>query len=133
MNDIFHTVGAKLVAAYQYHEWPEAPWLTLKKSEFHQEEAMRLFDRIEIPLRPALERAIDRWIAEGTWPQPTDIQAFFLGVRTDTVACFLLTLSTPDNIVTCPEKNEAESARRFLTTWWNHHGCAMYFYNRLES
>ena len=133
MNDIFQIVGRKLVGIYPYHYWPEAPWLNLPKSEFHEEESMRLFDETEKPLRPVLEKAIERWIEVGTWPELTDIQSFFLGVRTETVACFLLTISTPENIVLCGDKSEIEIARWFLTTWWNHHGCNMYFYNRLES
>jgi len=133
MNDIFHIVGAKLVGAYQYDAWPEAPWLNLPKSESHPEEAIRLFTQNETPLRPGLERAIDRWLAEGTWPALTDIHSFFLGIRIDTVACFLLTLSTPDNIISCAGMTETNIARWFLTKWWNYHGCGMYFYNRFES
>lgn len=132
MDDIFHSVGSKLVGAYPYSDWSEAPWLNLQKSEFIPEESTKIFDTHEKPLRPVLEQAIQTWLKEGTWSPLTDIQAFFLGIRIDTVACFLLTISTPDNILECSEKNEVIVAKWFLTTWWNHHGTNMYFYNRFS-
>lgn len=131
-DDQFSRLAKRLVGAYPYEPWPEAPWLNLLKSEFQCEHADALYQDCEDANRVAIESAIDAWLSGRPWPPMTDIQAYLLGVRVDSVACFLLELSTPDNVLACRAIPDDALLRWFLVQWWNYHGSVRYFINRWE-
>lgn len=133
-DDQFSRLAKLLIGAYPYDQWSEAPWLNVERSDDRWiERATALYQECENANRTAIESAIEAWLTGQPWPPLTDIQAYLLGVRIDSVACFLLELSTPDNVLACLARPDAELLQWFLIHWWNHHGSVRYFLNRWDS
>jgi len=131
-DDQFSRLAKHLVGAYPYEPWPEAPWLAVPESDSQLEQTEALYRECEQSNRSAVEAAVQQWLSGKPWPALTDVQAYLLGVRIDSVVCFLLELSTPDNVLSCAAKPDEELLWWFLIHWWRHHGGARYFLNRQE-